>query len=294
MYALSRVHATAWIGGIRSAIVVGVGDGGAADDAHVSLEWFEPRPDAVQRRRFGDGALAVTADHVVHGRRGADRTLCSQSRARPVRGRIIGFSLQWTARPSRCAGRSARVCGWWRGDARSVPGARSSARRARGSPASRGRPGGSSRARLRCRVLGQHRSTRRRIPRGRDDEDRLVADVIELARRYGSYGYRRIAALLRDAGWQVNDKRVERIWRREGLKVPGKQPKRGRLWLNDGICVRLRAERADHVWSYDFVCIAGPMTDGLSARSTSWTSSPGRAWRSGFAGSFPPLTSSMS
>jgi putative transposase len=102
-------------------------------------------------------------------------------------------------------------------------------------------------------VLGQHRSTQRRIPRGRDDEDRLVADMIELARRYGRYGYRRIAALLRDAGWLVNDKRVERLWRREGLKVPGKQPKRGRLWLNDGSCIRLRAERADHVWSYDFV-----------------------------------------
>ena len=93
-----------------------------------------------------------------------------------------------------------------------------------------------------CRVLGQHRSAQRHIPRGRDDEDRLVADMIELARRYGRYGYRRIAALLRDAGWQVNDKRVERLWRREGLKVPGKQPKRGRLWLNDGSCVRLRDE----------------------------------------------------
>ena len=102
-------------------------------------------------------------------------------------------------------------------------------------------------------MLGQHRSTQRRIPRGRDDEDRLVADMIELARQYGRYGYRRIAALLRDAGWQVNDKRVERLWRREGLKVPEKQPKRGRLWLNDGSCIRLRAERADHVWSYDFV-----------------------------------------
>ena len=102
-------------------------------------------------------------------------------------------------------------------------------------------------------MLGQHRSTQRRIPRGRDGEDRLVADMIALARRYGRYGYRRIAALLRDAGWQVNDKRVERLWRREGLKVPGKQPRRGRLWLNDGSCIRLRAERANHVWSYDFV-----------------------------------------
>ena len=77
--------------------------------------------------------------------------------------------------------------------------------------------------------------------------------MIELARQYGRYGYRRIAALLRDAGWQVNDKRVERLWRREGLKVPMKQPKKGRLWLNDGSCVRLRPQYRDHVWSYDFV-----------------------------------------
>ena len=104
-----------------------------------------------------------------------------------------------------------------------------------------------------CRVLGQHRSTQRRRPRGRADEDRLVADMIELARQYGRYGYRRIAALLRDAGWHVNDKRVERLWKREGLKVPMKQPKKSRLWLNDGSCVRLRSEYRDHVWSYDFV-----------------------------------------
>ena len=77
--------------------------------------------------------------------------------------------------------------------------------------------------------------------------------MIELTRQYGRYGYSRIAALLRDAGWQVNDKRVERLWRREGLKVPMKQPKKGRLWLNDGSCVRLRPEYRNHVWSYDFV-----------------------------------------
>ena len=105
-----------------------------------------------------------------------------------------------------------------------------------------------------CRVLGQHRSTQRRTPSGRDDEERLTADIVELARQYGRYGYRKIAELLRStAGWVVNDKRVERIWRREGLKVPAKQPKRGRLWLNDGSCIRLRAERPNHVWSYDFV-----------------------------------------
>ena len=104
-----------------------------------------------------------------------------------------------------------------------------------------------------CAVLGQHRSTQRKPARGRDDEAALTADVIELAKTYGRYGYRRITALLRHAGWAVNAKRVQRIWRREGLKVPQKQPKRGRLWLNDGSCVRLRAERPNHVWSYDFV-----------------------------------------
>jgi putative transposase len=105
-----------------------------------------------------------------------------------------------------------------------------------------------------CRVLGQHRSTQRRVPQGREDEERLTADIIDLARQYGRYGYRKVAELLRStAGWVVNDKRVERIWRREGLKVPHKQPKKGRLWLNDGSCIRLRAERPNHVWSYDFV-----------------------------------------
>jgi len=91
------------------------------------------------------------------------------------------------------------------------------------------------------------------MPRGREDEERLVADMIELARQYGRYGYRRIAALLRDAGWSVSDGRIERLWRREGLKVPSKQPKRRRLWLNDGSCIRLRPAYRDHVWSYDFV-----------------------------------------
>lgn len=103
-------------------------------------------------------------------------------------------------------------------------------------------------------MLGQHRSTQRRIPHGREDEEKLIADIVELVRRYGRYGYRKIAALLRStAGWVVNDKRVERIWRREGLRVPARQPKRGRLWLADGSCIRLRAERPNHVWSYDFV-----------------------------------------
>ena len=107
--------------------------------------------------------------------------------------------------------------------------------------------------RLACRVLGQHRSTQRKVPRGRVDDAALTADIVELATQYGRYGYRRITALLQEARWLVNLKRVERIWRQEGLKVPARQPKRGRLWLNDGSCIRLRPEYRNHVWSYDFV-----------------------------------------
>ena len=92
-----------------------------------------------------------------------------------------------------------------------------------------------------------------RHPPGRDDEERLTADIIALARQYGRYGYRKVAALLRDAGWLINAKRVERIWRREGLKVPRRQPKRGRLWLTDSSCIRLRPLHRNHVWSYDFI-----------------------------------------
>ena len=91
-----------------------------------------------------------------------------------------------------------------------------------------------------CRVIGQHRSTQRKRPNGRAGEDALTKAIIRLAEQYGRYGYRRITALLRAEGWPVNAKRVQRIWRREGLKVPSRQPKRGRLWLNDGSCIRLR------------------------------------------------------
>src|SRR3984957_4682437 len=104
-----------------------------------------------------------------------------------------------------------------------------------------------------CRTIGQPRSTQRKPHRVRADEAPLTAAIIHLASAYGRYGYRRVTALLRAAGWRVNRKRVLRIWQREGLKVPAKQPKRGRLWLNDGSCIRLRPERPNHVWSYDFV-----------------------------------------
>jgi len=104
-----------------------------------------------------------------------------------------------------------------------------------------------------CRVLGQARSTQRQQPVHSDDEARLREEITKLACQYGRYGYRRITALLRNDGWRVNHKCVERIWRQEGLKVPRKQPKRKRLWLTDGSCIRRRAEHQNHVWSYDFV-----------------------------------------
>jgi putative transposase len=93
----------------------------------------------------------------------------------------------------------------------------------------------------------------RRVAKVRADEAALTSAIVELATQYGRYGYRRITALLKRSDWRVNSKRVERIWRQEGLKVPSKQPKRGRLWLNDGSCLRLRPKHKDHVWAYDFV-----------------------------------------
>jgi putative transposase len=105
-----------------------------------------------------------------------------------------------------------------------------------------------------CKVLEQARATQRRNLSPPCDEKRLTDDIVALATRYGRYGYRRITVLLNNEhGWQVNHKKVERIWRKEGLKVPNKQPKRSRLWLNDGSCIRLKPEHKDHVWSYDFM-----------------------------------------
>ncbi len=115
-----------------------------------------------------------------------------------------------------------------------------------------------------CTVIGQSRTTQRRIYRSSTEEEILTGRMVELASRYGRYGYRRITAMLKQEGWEVNHKRVERIWRQEGLKVPQKQPKRGRLWLNDGSCIRLRPEHRDHVWSYDFVSVR--TSDGRAFR----------------------------
>jgi transposase InsO family protein len=104
-----------------------------------------------------------------------------------------------------------------------------------------------------CKTISQSRTTQRR-EKNETGEQKMIRDkIIELAKKYGRYGYRRITALLRNEGYIVNHKRVARIWREEGLKVPRRQPKRGRLWLNNGSCIRLRPEYRNHVWTYDFV-----------------------------------------
>jgi len=104
-----------------------------------------------------------------------------------------------------------------------------------------------------CRALEQSRGSYRRPRKVAHDEAALTQDIIRMAVKYGSYGYKKITTLLRVEGWHVNHKRVERIWRAEGLKVPQRQKKRGRLYLNDGSCIRLRPCWKDHVWAYDFV-----------------------------------------
>ncbi len=104
-----------------------------------------------------------------------------------------------------------------------------------------------------CRARGISRSAVRYEPQPRVDESALTGCIVRLAGQYRRYGYRRVHAVLQSQGWQVRHGRVMRIWRREGLKVPSKQPKRSRLWLNDGSCIRLRAERPNPVGSWDFV-----------------------------------------
>jgi putative transposase len=104
-----------------------------------------------------------------------------------------------------------------------------------------------------CRVLGQPRSTQRLVARAKEDEERLVADMLELVRKHPRYGYRRIWALLRRKGWRVNRKRVYRLWRKQGLKVPRKQRKKRRLGSSDNSCIRRPAEYKDHVWAWDFL-----------------------------------------
>lgn len=104
-----------------------------------------------------------------------------------------------------------------------------------------------------CRALGVPRSSQRYVGAGRERDEALLLRIRALARENPRYGYRRIKALLVREGWSVNLKRVHRLWRREGLKVPQIQRKRRRLGQSENGCTRRKAERPNHVWSYDFV-----------------------------------------
>ena len=104
-----------------------------------------------------------------------------------------------------------------------------------------------------CRVLQINRNSYRYEPVKRREEDEIRTAIIRLVTNYGRVGYRMVTCMLRNEGILINHKRVERIWRQEGLKLPKKQVKKRRLWLTDGSCIRLRAEHKNHVWSYDFV-----------------------------------------
>ena len=104
-----------------------------------------------------------------------------------------------------------------------------------------------------CRVLNVNRTAYRYEAVQLADEDEVRTEIIDLACNYGRVGYRMVTGMMRNKGRRINHKRVERIWREEGLKLPKKQTKKRRLWLADGSCVRLRPERKNHVWSYDFV-----------------------------------------
>ena len=104
-----------------------------------------------------------------------------------------------------------------------------------------------------CRILGQPRSTQRRQPKRRDDEVALVKRMLELVRERPRFGYRRIGVLLRREDWRVNAKRVYRLWREEGLKVPKRKRKRRSLGMSSNACHCRRAEHKDHVWTWDFI-----------------------------------------
>lgn len=104
-----------------------------------------------------------------------------------------------------------------------------------------------------CRALSVNRNTIRSSGDKREKDAEVREKIVGLAEKYGRVGYRMVTDILRNGGDVVNHKKVERIWREEGLKLPKKQPKKKRLWLTDSSCIRLRAEYENHVWSYDFV-----------------------------------------
>jgi putative transposase len=103
-----------------------------------------------------------------------------------------------------------------------------------------------------CQIAGQHRSTQRREPVVACDDAGLRARLRKLSRDRPRWGYRRAHAELLGEGWQINRKRVQRLWREEGLRVPQRRRKRQRLGHSTVPASRLRAERPDHVWAFDF------------------------------------------
>ena len=87
----------------------------------------------------------------------------------------------------------------------------------------------------------------------RQDDEALRLEIVRLAKKYGRYGYRMITELLNTAGWKVNHKKVERLWREEGLQLPKRHKKRKRLYHKDTSVIRLRPKFPNHIWSIDFV-----------------------------------------
>ena len=103
-----------------------------------------------------------------------------------------------------------------------------------------------------CQIAGQHRSTQRHEPNTAADDAALRARLAGLSRERPRWGYRRAHARLLEEGWALNRKRVQRLWREEGLRVPVRRRKRRRLGESTVPADRLRAERPDHVWALDF------------------------------------------
>jgi putative transposase len=106
--------------------------------------------------------------------------------------------------------------------------------------------------RLACRIVGQHRSTQRHQPLEPDRDRALREQLRRLSRAHPRWGYRRVHAALREQGWAVNRKAIQRRWREEGLRVPVRRRKRQRLGASTCPADRLAAEHPDHVWALDY------------------------------------------
>ena len=132
-----------------------------------------------------------------------------------------------------------------------------------------------------CRTLGQHRSTQRKVPCGLPDEARLTEDIIALSEEFGRYGYRMITGMLNNSGWHVNHKRVERIWRREGLKVPQKPPNIIDEFTKEALVIRVkrRLNSTDVVDALtDLFILRGPPAFIRSDNGAEFIAKKVRAW----------------